>query len=101
MPPLTLLLAPANHRSGGDVPHNEIYALDRQVLVVHAFLVLFDVYLKNIEIVWRSLSLRASVSPKVWSDAYLASFAQSAGMDLVTFDQDFRQYQGIHSDILI
>jgi len=29
-------------------------------------------------------------SPKLWADAYLAAFASSAGLKLVTFDRTFR-----------
>jgi len=34
----------------------------------------------------RKHSRLASASPKVWADAYLLAFAQSAGLTLVTFD---------------
>ena len=32
-------------------------------------------------------SMADSVSPKMWMDAYLAAFAETAGLTLVTFDR--------------
>lgn len=32
---------------------------------------------------------------RLWTDAYLAAFATTAGLQLVTFDQDFRQFDGL------
>ena len=39
---------------------------------------------------FRSRSNLATRSPKVWADAYLSSFAKSAGLKLVTFDRALR-----------
>lgn len=36
---------------------------------------------------FRQNSRSASVSPKMWADAYLLAFARAAGVKLVTFDQ--------------
>jgi len=36
----------------------------------------------------------------VWNDAYLAAFAQAAGLEIITFDQGFSQYDGVNSVIL-
>jgi toxin-antitoxin system PIN domain toxin len=47
------------------------------------------------EIAWRSYAGRSAVSPKLWQDAYLAAFAARAGIELVTFDQGFRQFEGL------
>jgi toxin-antitoxin system PIN domain toxin len=44
---------------------------------------------------WRQLSTKATASPKVWMDAYLAALAISSGHQLVTTDQDFRQFRGL------
>ena len=33
--------------------------------------------------------------PKLWTDAYLAAFAVSAGLRLVTFDKDFERFPGL------
>jgi uncharacterized protein len=40
----------------------------------------------DIEIKFRTYSRLTSISPKVWADAYLLAFAQTAGLALVTFD---------------
>ena len=39
-------------------------------------------------------------SPNLWTDAYLASFARSAGLRLVTFDQGFAGFSGLELLIL-
>lgn len=38
----------------------------------------------------RSFSSSRRASPKLWADAYLAAFANTAGVKLVTFDKAFR-----------
>ena len=40
------------------------------------------------------------ISLKAWSDAYLAAFAQTAHLTLVSFDRGFRQYAGLETMIL-
>jgi toxin-antitoxin system PIN domain toxin len=42
---------------------------------------------------WEQLSSWESASPKLWMDAYLAAFAIKSGCALVTFDQEFRQFE--------
>lgn len=39
-------------------------------------------------------------APKLWQDAYLAAFAVSAGLGLVTFDQGFGKFAGLRAEIL-
>lgn len=41
---------------------------------------------------WRRLASRDTASPKVWMDAYLAAFAITGGLRLVSLDQDFKSY---------
>ena len=41
---------------------------------------------------WHRLASRDTASPKVWMDAYLAVFAISGGMRMVSLDQDFRNF---------
>lgn len=50
--------------------------------------------------VWHDLAIRATKSPKIWMDAYLAAFAICAGLSLVTLDMGFRQYEGLHLKLL-
>jgi len=39
-------------------------------------------------------------APKRWTDAYLAAFAVAAGLEFVTFDQGFRQFDGLNLTLL-
>ena len=43
----------------------------------------------SLDAVFRSLSRVRYPNPKTWSDSYLAAFAVSSGLRLVTFDQAF------------
>jgi toxin-antitoxin system PIN domain toxin len=51
---------------------------------------------------WRRLASRDTASPKVWMDAYLAAFAISGGLRLVSLDHDFTSYmvQGLDLRLL-
>jgi toxin-antitoxin system PIN domain toxin len=49
---------------------------------------------------WRSFTRTQSFSPHVWNDAYLAAFAQTAQLELVTFDKGFSRYQSVQCTIL-
>jgi len=42
---------------------------------------------------WERLAARETPSPKVWMDAYLASFAIAGGLRMVTLDRDFKAYE--------
>jgi uncharacterized protein len=39
-------------------------------------------------------------SPNLWTDAYLAAFAKSAGFRLISFDKGFSRFKGLSSLIL-
>lgn len=52
------------------------------------------------EIHWRSYTQGRSFSPHVWNDAYLAAFAFSGGLELVTFDKGLTQYQNATVTVL-
>jgi len=41
------------------------------------------------ETLFHQLSLKPHPSPKVWADAYLAAFAKSSGLTVVTLDRSF------------
>ena len=41
---------------------------------------------------WHRFAAHATVSPKVWMDAYLAAFAIMGGLRLVTLDHDFTSF---------
>ena len=49
---------------------------------------------------WRQLAARDTASPKLWMDAYLAAFAITGGMRLVTTDIAFRQFAGLDHLVL-
>ena len=36
-----------------------------------------------------------AVTPRLWTDAYLAAFALSAGLRMVSFDRDFGRFAGL------
>ena len=44
---------------------------------------------------WRRFSTVGRLSPNLWTDAYLAAFARSAGLRLVTFDAGFAGFEGL------
>lgn len=48
---------------------------------------------------WSRLALRDTASPKTWMDAYLAAFAISGGLRLVTLDGDFKGYKAKGLDL--
>jgi toxin-antitoxin system PIN domain toxin len=49
---------------------------------------------------WKRFATRATPSPKLWMDAYLAAFAMTAGYRLVTTDGAFAQFRGLHVEVL-
>jgi toxin-antitoxin system PIN domain toxin len=72
--------------------------MDRDVLTQQACWQLYDRWVLTGHVVWADepldletkLRLRtaaATASPKVWMDAYLAAFAETANLTLVTFDR--------------
>jgi toxin-antitoxin system PIN domain toxin len=62
--------------------------------------VTFDEEPNDVEVLWRAFTQRPTFSPNVWSDAYLAAFARAAGLELVTFDKGFAQYENLNCTIL-
>jgi uncharacterized protein len=49
----------------------------------------------NLETNWKRLAAGPKASPKLWMDAYLAAFAISGGLQLVTTDKAFKQFKGL------
>jgi toxin-antitoxin system PIN domain toxin len=49
---------------------------------------------------WKQLAIRATASPKLWMDAYLAAFALAANYRLVTTDTAFKQFGGLRCELL-
>jgi len=54
----------------------------------------------DLEASMRALMRGRHFSPKLWQDAYLAAFAISADLALVTFDGGFRQFAGLRFVVL-
>jgi len=54
----------------------------------------------DLEKALKSATLPYSFAPKLWQDAYLAAFAISAGLQLVTFDRGFRGFRGLDCLVL-
>jgi toxin-antitoxin system PIN domain toxin len=54
----------------------------------------------DLEIHWRNFTQHQSYSPQVWNDAYLAAFAVSANLELVTFDKAMAQYANVKCVLL-
>lgn len=53
----------------------------------------------GLEVCWRGFAGRATASPKLWMDAYLASFAVAGRLRMVTTDAAFQQFRGL--DLLL
>ena len=49
---------------------------------------------------WRQLTRQDSTDHKTWTDAYLAGFAISGQIPLVTFDLGFCEFKGLQLDLL-
>lgn len=54
----------------------------------------------NVEAPWKQFTHGRQFTPKLWNDAYLAAFALSGNLELVTFDKAFRQYPNVACTIL-
>lgn len=45
---------------------------------------------------WKALGSLETSSPKVWMDAYLAAFSIAGGHQLITTDNDFKQFANLN-----
>ncbi len=54
----------------------------------------------GLEHYWRRLTLGSSYSPKVWTDRYLAAFAITGELRIVTFDAAFASLHGLEAVVL-
>lgn len=57
--------------------------------------VFFGAEPRNIETQWREWTQTPQFSPHIWNDAYLAAFAQTADLEIVTFDHGFVQFPNL------
>jgi toxin-antitoxin system PIN domain toxin len=61
----------------------------------------FEAEPHGLDLVWRQLADADASSPKLWMDAYLAAFAITGGLRMVTLDKDFRYFEGHGLDLLL
>jgi toxin-antitoxin system PIN domain toxin len=54
----------------------------------------------DLETIWRSFTDRATFSPNLWNDAYLAALACAEDLVLMTFDKGFVQFPGLKCPVL-
>jgi toxin-antitoxin system PIN domain toxin len=54
----------------------------------------------DFERLFQEFSAKPHPSTKLWADAYLAAFAKSAGLTIVTFDKTFLAMAGINAKLL-
>ena len=54
----------------------------------------------RLESAFEELSTRSRRATKLWTDAYLAAFARTAGLTLVTFDQALRTMPSVTVELL-
>ena len=54
----------------------------------------------GLEHYWRRMTMTDSYSPKVWTDRYLAAFAITAGLCVVSFDGGFAALADVQSVVL-
>ncbi len=55
---------------------------------------------EGVELAWREYTKSRRYSHRLWNDAYLAAFAQTAGLEIVTFDKGFREYRATNVTII-
>lgn len=53
----------------------------------------------SIESRWKKYAGGKSASPKLWMDAYLAAFAMAGGLEFLTSDKAFKQFEGLQTII--
>jgi toxin-antitoxin system PIN domain toxin len=61
----------------------------------------FEAEPHGLDLVWRQLADGDAASPKLWMDAYLAAFAITGGLRMVTLDKDFRNFEPHGLDLLL
>ena len=94
---LLRLVTHANVMSGDPFTHEEawnIYWTYRNLPIIR---LLPDA--ESLDTTFAALSVDPGLPHRLWTDAYLASFAISSGFRLVSFDLDFRRFSGL--DLLL
>jgi toxin-antitoxin system PIN domain toxin len=55
---------------------------------------------RGLEALFERFTRGRSFTPRLWTNAYLAAYAQAGGLVLVTFDQGLRQFDGLTCHVL-
>ena len=61
----------------------------------------FETEPDGLDDIWLKLSETHTPSPKIWMDAYLAAFAISGGIRLVTLNKDFKNFEPMGLNVLL
>ncbi len=62
--------------------------------------VVFQPEPEGLERQWREFGAQPRASSKLWMDAYLAAFAVTVGLEMVTFDKGFKNFAGLKLELL-
>jgi uncharacterized protein len=54
----------------------------------------------GLDTVFERFTTGRAFTPRLWTDAYLAAYAQASGLVLVTFDQGFQQFDSLTCHVL-
>jgi uncharacterized protein len=54
----------------------------------------------GLDAVFERFTSGRAFAPRLWTDAYLAAYAQASGLVLVTFDQGFHQFDSLACHVL-
>lgn len=92
---LRLLTNPAVLAPFGDPPLSNDQAWAAYEALLADDRIVFIEEPAGLEGLWRELGTRGTASHRLWTDAYLAAFAISGGLCLVTTDGGFRQFSGL------
>lgn len=55
---------------------------------------------EGVEETWKTWAIRDTNSPKLWMDTYLAAFALRGGLQMITTDKAFAQFNGLDLFVL-
>ena len=80
------------------VPMNQAWQVYEKLLSDHR--VIFVDEPMGIDITLRKLTMLTTYSTNVWTDAYLAAFALTADLEMITFDKGFAQFKSLRCMIL-
>jgi toxin-antitoxin system PIN domain toxin len=93
-----LLTNPQVMGPGVHTPASAWQEYDNMILATSA---LFLDEPKGLEAQWRHYANQGQgASGSAWTDAYLATFAKCAGLQLVTFDRGFKRFAGLNCRVL-